>query len=147
MSVAKRAQILHSVYEVLESHTALTSFMEHVQGANSVESGARIVADTIHLEQLRLPMIIFGFNSGDAIAPARESHEWQLECVLYADDVFQLAELLDLTEEACRNLGKIQPQPPLRSIKPGAHQRLEQDMPMSRGVISCRLMITVHWIS
>lgn len=145
--MAKRQQILRSVYEVLESYEPLRAFMEHVPGANSAESGARIVADTIHLEELRLPTLILGFASGDAVAPAREMQEWQLECYLYADTVFDLAEMLDLTEDACRNIANVKPSPPLRALKVGPHQRLEQDMPLSRGVIACRLSITVHWVS
>jgi hypothetical protein len=141
-----RANVLRSVYKVLESYEPLSNFLGHVPGAATVQAGARIVGDSVRLEMLPLPIVILGFDSGDALATQRETPEWNLETLIYTDDVFEAAELLDLIEAACVEYRyDAALEQPFNKLQPGQHQRLEPDTPMGR-VIATRMIITAHWI-
>jgi len=141
-----RAAVLQSVYRVLEQHAPLRAYLGHVLGATTVETGARIIGDSVRLQNLPLPIVILGFDSGDALLPQREAAEWTVEALIYASEIGQAAALLDLIEDACLGyrLTPTLPQP-LTRLQPGRHQRLEPDTPLGR-VIATRLALTAYWI-
>lgn len=138
--------MLRSVHQILEAHAPLRAALGHSLGATTIEAGARLIGDSVRLQSLPLPAVILGFDSGDALTPQREAAEWDVEALIYAEHVYQAAELLDLIESACLNY-RYQPglPQPLSRLQPGRHQRLEPDTPIGR-VIATRLTLTAYWI-
>lgn len=144
--MANRANVLKSVHRMLERYEPLATYLGHVVGATSAPDGARVIGDSVHIDQLPLPIVVLGFEGGDAENPARDVSNWGLETLLYTEDIFQAAELLDLIEAACLDyrFDNSAPQP-LNRVQAGPHQRLEPDTPQGR-IIATRMSISVTWV-
>lgn len=138
--------MLRAVHSVLEQHQPLRDLLGHVQGATTVETGARIVGDSVRLQELPLPLVVLSFEGGAALAPQREDASWSLELIIYAEDVYQAAELIDAVEAACVQYRyDAQLEQPLSRLKIESHQRIEPQAPVGR-VIAVRVGLSAHWV-
>ncbi len=141
-----RANVLRSVHATLEAHAALATALGHTLGATTVAAGARIVGDDIRLDDLPIPFLVLSFAGGDAIAPARELTTWALDATIYAANVYQAAELVDLVEEACQaqrfdaNLAQ-----PLNRLVVTGHERLDAVGPAGR-LLAVRVNLETTWV-
>lgn len=143
-----RSQVLRSVYQLLEQNTELVTLTGHTTGATSLESGARIIGDTVRLDELPVPGVILGFEAGDGLRPTREDKSWQLSILAFGRDVFEVADLLDAIESLCVNWTRNPAAPqPLNQLRLGPHQRFDAEGPGGRTAIGVQLALTVSWIS
>lgn len=141
-----RANILRGVHKILEADTDLVTALEHSVGATSVASGARIVGNSVRLEELPLPLLILDFDSG-APGSTSDLKTWEAFIDIAANDVFQAADLLDMLEDLAANyVTSAFPTLPHRinNFVILNHQRLEPQQP--GGVIAVRVNFRVTWV-
>lgn len=141
-----RANVLRSVYKILEGSTPLVTELGHTVGAISVAAGARIVGNSVRLEELPLPILILDFDSGNP-GTSYDEKTWDAFIDIAANDVFQAAELLDLIEAAANDyLTANFPALPQRinNFQILNHQRLEPQQP--ERVIAVRVNFRVKWV-
>lgn len=140
--------MLRSVYQTLERYQPLTEYLGHKPGAETLDAGARIIGDTVRLDELPVPGIILGFDAGDGLRPTREDKSWQLDVLAFGRDVYEAADLIDLIEALCGEWTWDESLPqPLNGFRIGPHQRFDAEGPNGRAAIGVRIGLTVSWIS
>jgi hypothetical protein len=140
--------VLRSVHQLLEQDAELVEYTGHTVGATSLEAGARIIGDTVRLDELPVPGIILSFEAGDGARPTREDKNWQLTLLAFGRDVFEAADLIDLIESLCVNWTRDPAAPqPLNQLRLGPHQRFDAEGPGGRTAIGVQIALTVSWIS
>jgi hypothetical protein len=98
-----RSKALKAVYLVLERNEELTTALKHKAGAKTVDKGARILGDSIYIDSIgeKLPVIIMKVPATDRMKDGLRRSEFQLE--VHGNDIFEIAEILDLLEAVCTN--------------------------------------------
>jgi hypothetical protein len=141
-----RANILRGVHKILEADTDLVTALGHMVESKSVTEGARIVGNSVRLEELPLPLLILDFDSG-APGSTNDLKTWDAFIDIAANDVFQAADLLDMLEDVATNYVTSNfPSLPHRinNFVILNHQRLEPQQP--GGVIAVRVNFRVTWV-
>lgn len=141
-----RASVLRSVHALLEKHAGLVAALGHTPGAQTVESGARIVGDDVRLEHLELPMLVLSFDGGEAVRQTSGLTAWQLVAFLYAATVYQAADVLDELEAAAAAFVYDATLPkPLNRFAVTSHERLEPVGPAQR-LLAWRVNLEASWL-
>ena len=142
--MAKRSDVIRGVTKVLEAHAPLVTLLGHTVGATKQSTGARILGFSNRLNELPLPGIILAIEGGEGRAPARELLEWSLSAVLYGEDVYQLADVLDGAEEAllAYRMNAFDPQLGINKIAPGPHQGFLSEPPDQLLAVSLSIEVT-----
>jgi hypothetical protein len=139
-----RGAVLKSIEAILGRHQPLAGALGHVAGASSVQDGARIIGDNVHLLDLPLPCVVLGFDGGRLGGQGRDLNQWQATADVYATDVFEAADLVDLIEGACLTYRYDSTLPqPLQQLQALADQRIEAES-QSR-VITVRITLQAKW--
>lgn len=142
-----RSGVLRAVTRTLEEHEPLRALLKHTKGANTLQGGARIIGDSVRIDDLPLPCIVISIGGGSGIDPRREVGTWILHLTIYGVDVFQVADVLDQLEGlAVRWTQNGAVTEPLNRFRVESHESLDAVGPAGR-LIAVRVNLEVSWIS
>jgi hypothetical protein len=140
-----RANVLRSVARVLEANPDLVMALKHTVGAKTLSAGARIVGNGVTFKELPVPVMILDFDSS-----APDSNDgisiWDVFVDVFAADVFEAANLLDLIDDAVSayRMNTIPDIPrKLNEIRALNHQRIEPQPP--EDLITVRVALRLKW--
>ncbi|WP_036200318.1 hypothetical protein [Meiothermus ruber] len=95
-----KAQALRELYAALEAYQPLVDLTGHRRGASTLSSGARIVGDSVRLRPHPVPGVVLRLGSKNAGrgGPSQPEKVWLVTVLIYAEDVFQAADILEALE-------------------------------------------------
>lgn len=99
-----QAAALRQFYAALEAYPPLVTLTGHVVGARSLEEGAAIIGDSVRLRPHPIPSVVLGLgtrNSNGKSTAVEALRDWEINLLVWAEDVFQAAEIAEEIENFC----------------------------------------------
>ncbi|GEM47213.1 DUF1795 domain-containing protein [Deinococcus cellulosilyticus] len=143
----KRSDVLITLYQILEGSPELCALVGHTPGANTIEDGARILADSVRIQGIEdHTMLILSFSDEPPSNRNRDTLLWNLELWVYAPDIFAHADILDALQRVCDEYQMDSSHPAtINRLQWGGHQRITpQDIPTR--LLVTRAVITTTYI-
>lgn len=139
-----QAAALRQFYAALEAHAPLVALTGHVPGARSLEDGAAIIGDSVRLRPHPVPSVVLGLgakNQGGKGSNQEGFRDWEISLLVWAEDVFQAADILEELEEFCA--AARWPAGPLRQCQWVSAQQVElaQGQEFISALVTIRLRI------
>lgn len=139
-----QAAALRQFYAALESYPPLVALTGHVVGATTLDAGARIIGDSVRLRPHPIPGVVLGLgsrNQGGKSTTHEALRDWEVNLLVWAEDVFQAAEIAEEIENFCSlarwEIG------PVRQVQWASSQQMEltQDQEYISVLVTVRLRI------
>lgn len=136
--------VLQQLYQALEADAALVALTGHRPGATTLAAGARIVGDAVRLRPHPIPGIVIGLGSKAAGrgGPSQPEKTWTVQLLVYGQDVFQVAEMLDALEAF--TVDRRWPSGPIRRVLWDSAQQLE--LTEEQQYISAQVLLSISYL-